>query len=109
MPEDTKVLIQGENGVLGIGDYPNTKEEIDPDFINAGKQGIVLDPGASLFSLSQSFAMIRGGHLSATVIGAMEVDRYCNVASWIIPGKLMKGMGGAMDLTNCGSKIIVTM
>lgn len=106
---DTRVFLQGENGVLGIGDYPATREELDPDLINPGKQGITLDQGASLFSLSQSFAMIRGGHLDATIIGAMEADRECNIASWIVPGKLMKGMGGAMDLTNCGSKIIVTM
>lgn len=92
-----------------MGDYPETEEQIDPDFTNPGKQIITLEKGASTFSLSQSLSMIRGGHLDMTIIGAMEVDKDANIASWIVPGKMMKGMGGSMDLTSCGSKIIVAM
>jgi len=108
VPEGIEVMLQSENGLLGMGQFP-TEDEIDADLINAGKQTVTMASGASIFDSAESFAMIRGGHVDLTVLGAFEVDVNGNIASYMIPGKLIKGMGGAMDLVAGAENIIVTM
>lgn len=108
IPKNTKVTFQSENGILGMGEFPK-KNEVDPDLINAGKQTVTIEECGSFFDSASSFAMIRGGHIDLSILGAFEVSESADIANWSIPDKMIKGMGGAMDLVSAAKRVIVIM